>query len=141
MVDWWKKRGWTLAALAIIMPTGFATKFYTGPAAEWVSNSLGGVFYVVFWSILFFLAAPRVPPFILSAVVFVVTCLLEFLQLWHPVFLENIRKGFIGQALLGTTFSWLDFFHYSIGMIVSIGLITIIGKAESGKNQHSSDPT
>jgi hypothetical protein len=47
--------------------------------------------------------------------VFVITCALEVLQLWHPKFLETIRSYFIGAALIGTTFSWWDFPHYAIG--------------------------
>jgi len=50
--------------------------------------------------------------------VFIITCALEVLQLWHPKFLEMIRSSFIGSALIGTTFSWLDFPHYAIGCFI-----------------------
>jgi hypothetical protein len=47
--------------------------------------------------------------------VFVVTSLLEVLQLWHPWALEQARATFLGRALLGTTFAWWDFPHYALG--------------------------
>ena len=40
---------------------------------------------------------------------FVVTCVLDVLQLWHPMFLENVRATFLGNAILGTTFVLWDF--------------------------------
>ncbi len=50
---------WTVASLLIIVPLGLYSKFYSGPAANWVNNSLGGVFYEVFWCLLIFLFADK----------------------------------------------------------------------------------
>jgi len=60
-----------------------------------------------------------------------ITCSIECLQLWHPLFLESIRSTFIGGTLIGTTFSWWDFPHYAIGCCVS----WFIAKAK-GKNKY-----
>jgi hypothetical protein len=38
----------TLISLCIVGLLGFATKFYSGPAAAWVNNSFCGVFYEIF---------------------------------------------------------------------------------------------
>lgn len=46
------------------------------------------------------------------------TCILEFLQLWHPPFLELIRSYLIGRLLIGTSFSWWDFPHYLVGCLI-----------------------
>jgi Flp pilus assembly protein TadB len=40
---------------------------------------------------------------------------LEFLQLWHPSFLEFLRSNFIGRTILGTSFTWSDFPYYLVG--------------------------
>lgn len=37
-----KQRVLTGISLLFIIPAGFYSKFYTGPAADWVNNSLGG---------------------------------------------------------------------------------------------------
>jgi hypothetical protein len=43
------------------------------------------------------------------------TCVLEFLQLWHPPLPEAARGSFLGAAILGTTFDWTDFPYYFAG--------------------------
>ncbi len=105
----------TLVSLVVVTLIGFYSKFYTGPAALWVNNSLSGVFYEIFWCLLFFFFLKKCRPGIIAACVLTVTCLLEFLQLWHPPFLVYIRSSFLGSALLGTTFVWTDFLYYSAG--------------------------
>lgn len=105
----------TTLALLVIVPVGFATKFYSGPAAHWVNNLLGGLFYDLFWCLFFFCLFPSARPRWIVAPVFLATCVLEILQLWHPPVLEAIRHYFLGRTLLGTTFSWLDFPFYVAG--------------------------
>lgn len=111
-------RRWTLLALAVVVPLGFATKFYTGPAAGWVNHSLGGVFYELFWCLVALFLFPSASPPVIAGAVFGLTSALEFLQLWHPPLLEAVRSRFIGRTLLGTTFAWLDFPHYLAGCAV-----------------------
>ncbi|MGP8243973.1 MAG: hypothetical protein ACLQVN_05585 [Bryobacteraceae bacterium] len=40
---------WVLISLLVLVPVGFYSKFYRGPVREWVNDSLGGTFYVIFW--------------------------------------------------------------------------------------------
>lgn len=108
-------RGWTFFSLLIIVPAGFYSKFYQGPAALWVNNSLSGVFYEIFWCLLIFLLLNKARPMRIAFAVLILTCFLEFLQLWHPPFLEYLRSFFIGQTILGTTFAWSDFPYYFLG--------------------------
>ena len=119
------RKRWTLLCLMIIIPLGFYSKFYTGPAEGWVNNSLGGILYVVFWSLLTSLFFARIRAWIIAAIVLLTTCMLEFLQLWHPPFLEVIRSTFIGVTLIGNSFSGLDLVHYVIGFILSGTLLTL----------------
>lgn len=109
---------WTLASLILVIPMGFYTKFYDGPAADWVNDSLGGVFYEIFWCLLSFLVFPKVRTWMTAIGVLMVTCALEFAQLWHPPALTLIRSHFLGATLLGTTFSWLDFPYYLGGTAI-----------------------
>lgn len=104
-----------LAALAV--PLGLATKFYSGPGAVWARAHGGGIFYEFFWVFLALAVWPRLRPLRAALAVLVVTSALEFLQLWHPPFLEAVRGTFLGHALIGSTFSWLDFPHYLVGCI------------------------
>jgi hypothetical protein len=92
----------------------------------------------MFWSLVIFLVRPTLTPLKIGGLVLVLTCGLEFLQLWHPKFLESIRRYFIGRTLLGTTFAWMDFIHYFIGCLLSVGLLNHLNKIEfqdkSGRN-------
>lgn len=120
--------------IIFMVPVGFYTKFYSGPFSEWVHNSLGGVIYVIFWSLLFYLLAPNVNPLKIASSVFIITCILEFMQLWHPPFLEVVRKNFLGRALIGSSFSWLDMVHYIIGFFISYSFIILLRKIETGNS-------
>jgi glycopeptide antibiotics resistance protein len=120
------KNKWTLLAIILIVPLGFYSKFYDGPAYNWVNNSLGGVLYVIFWSLLFSLLAARSKSWKIVSLVFLITCAIEFLQLWHPPFMETIRSTFIGATLFGNSFSWMDMAHYVIGALASLGLLKIL---------------
>jgi hypothetical protein len=105
--------------LVIITVVGFYSKFYGGPAANWVNHSFSGVFYVMFWALLVFIFFEDWNPWFISVSVFLVTCLLEFLQLCHLPFLEVMRSYFIGKTLLGTTFTWSDFPFYAGGSVLA----------------------
>ena len=120
------KQRWTLLTLVLIIPLGFYTKAYHGPASHWVNNSLGGVLYVIFWSLVVSIIFFRTRPWKITAIVLLATCFLEFLQLWHPSFLELIRSTFLGATLLGNSFSWLDLVHYALGFLISLALLHLV---------------
>ena len=110
-----KRVKWTLISILIVVPLGLYSKFYSGEAEHWVNDSFGGVLYVIFWCLFAFLFLGNAKPWKIAAGVFAITCLLEFLQLWHPPLLQNLRSYFIGRSILGTTFAWLDFPYYLVG--------------------------
>jgi hypothetical protein len=105
-----------LLSIAIVVPVGFYGKrLYHGPAAHWVNDSLGGVFYEVLWCLVLALFLPRWKAVHIALAVLIATCILEFLQLWHPPLLEWLRSFFIGRTILGSYFDWSDFPYYFIG--------------------------
>ncbi len=107
-----------LAGLALVTPLGFASKLYRGPGHAWPNDYGGGVLYEVFWVLLVCALWPRARPARVALGVLVVTCTLEALQLWHPPWLQAVRRTFTGATLLGTTFVWWDFPHYALGCLV-----------------------
>ncbi len=119
-----------LILLLIIVPAGFLTKHYTGPAQDWVRNSSGGILYEIFWCLAAALAFPRWRPVWIAAGVFLITCSLEFLQLWHPVQLELLRTTLIGRTILGTSFTWSDFPYYLIGSLGGYWILLRIRRRE-----------
>lgn len=75
----------------------------------------------MFWVFLVLALAPRLRPGPVSASVFVVTSVLEFLQLWQPPILSAVRSTFVGHALLGSTFATSDFLTYAVGCVIAYG--------------------
>ena len=126
-----------LFSLIIIIPIGFLTKFYSGPAQDWVNNSLGGLFYEIFWILLFAFLFPKIKPVKIALLVFCITCMLEFLQWWHPPFLEVLRANFIGRTILGNSFNWMDFPYYAIGSFLGWYILLLIKKIPDTKSQTS----
>ena len=102
-------------SVLVITPLGFLTKAYHGPLAHWVNNSLGGLFYVTFWCLVAAFVKPQWSEKSIALIVFLITGILETLQLWHPPFLEWLRSFYLGKVLLGTTFVFSDFFYYLLG--------------------------
>lgn len=115
------------------VPFGLLTKVYAGPGHSWVVSSAGGVFYVVFWVFLVLALAPRLSPGRVSIVVLVVTSALEFLQLWQPPLLVQVRSTFVGHTILGSTFAWLDFVHYLAGCGIAYAVARYVGKHRSSR--------
>jgi Protein of unknown function (DUF2809) len=109
-----------ILSIALVLALGLLSKFfYHGPAHVWVNDSLGGVFYVILWSLGVFFLMPRRSPGRIAAAVLAATCALEFLQLWHPPFLQMLRHHLLGRSILGTDFDWTDFPYYFAGAAIT----------------------
>ena len=98
-----------------------------------INNSIGGIFYEIFWCLLIFLFYPLYKPWKIVLLVFLTTVMLEFLQLWHPDILENVRSNFFGRTLIGNAFSWKDFPFYIVGTLA--GLIWLKRIQKIGKER------
>jgi Protein of unknown function (DUF2809) len=102
-------------SLIITVVLGLMTKFYRGAGQEWLNNSFGGVPYEIVWILLIALLFTNASPLGIAIGVCLVTCGLEFLQLWQPPLLQSIRATLPGQLILGNTFNGSDFLYYVIG--------------------------
>ncbi len=102
-------------SLLILVPIGFASKFYNGPGGWWFNNYAGGMLYEIFWCLIVVFIWPRFSGLKIALWVLGVTSFLECLQLVHPPFLEAIRSTFIGRTMIGTSFAWWDFPYYVVG--------------------------
>jgi hypothetical protein len=100
-----------LMSLLVVTPLGFFVKWYA-PV-----NLMADVLYEIFWILGFLFIFPKGSPLKVSSWVFVVTCALEVLQLWHPLFLEVFRSSFLGGTLIGRTFLWVQFPFYVAGCV------------------------
>ena len=110
----------TVAIVAVAL-LSLAAKFYRGPGDEWVNNwGPASVGYVLFFCLVALWLFPRrsmIPAIVV--LVFALTCLVEFLQLYQPPWLQTMRATFLGRMVLGTSFSWWDFSAYICGAIAA----------------------
>jgi len=127
-----KQRIIAVLILIVITLLGFFTKFYSGIAEDWVNDSVGGLLYEIFWCLVIYLFFPKAKIFNIALWVFILTCSLEFLQLWHPPFLERLRGHFIGRTILGNSFNWMDFPYYLAGSF--LGYIILLGIQKVSNN-------
>jgi len=117
-----------IVLLIILIPIGFYSKLYSGIGHEFVNNKLGGVFYEIFWCLAFFIILPKVKAHKIAAWVLIITSILEFVQLLNNDLLAIIRSTFIGQTIIGNSFSWADFPYYIFGSGVGWLIIRLISK-------------
>jgi len=93
--------------------------FYRESLPYFLEYWAGGALYVLFWIFLVYSISPRnFNPIAICILTTLTTCIIEFTQLWHPLWLEEIRSYKIGYAILGTTFSWTDFPPYFLGGVL-----------------------
>jgi hypothetical protein len=109
-----------LAALIVLAVVGYWLRFYAPISPDWRDHT-GGAAYVIFWILVWAFLKPTAPALPVSVAVLLITCCLEFLQLWHPAWLEAIRRTWPGRLLLGTTFEWSDFPPYVVGAVIGFG--------------------
>ncbi len=117
--------------LVIIIPLGFYSKLYNGIGQVWINNKLGGIFYEIFWCLVFYILIPNSKLLSIAAWIFIMTCILEFIQLVDNSFLDIIRSNYIGRTIIGNSFSWSDFPYYFIGSFLGFFLLKLINKSNS----------
>jgi len=114
--------------LLSITPLGFYTKIYRGPFQEWVNYSLCDFLYEIFWCLVISILFPRMKIIRIAILVFIITGMLEFMQLWHPPFLEIIRTTFMGRTFIGNHFMWSDFGYYAAGCVAGYYILSAINR-------------
>jgi hypothetical protein len=126
--DFLKVRIISLIALVALSIVGFwMWKCYRGWADCWIRFYISSIVYVMILSVGLFTVLPsRKNVWRIPLIVFVLTCGLEFLQLYKPPILQAFRAMLIGAALIGTDFVWLQFPFYVIGALCSYLLLRFI---------------
>ncbi|MCY7275496.1 MAG: DUF2809 domain-containing protein [Phormidesmis sp. CAN_BIN44] len=106
-----------VCAIAIV-PLGYITRFSQGFGADWLHDLADSLAYQMFWILLVMVCFPKSSLIWVAIAVFLVSCAIEFLQLWKPPFLQAIRATLPGRLVLGNTFTWSDFPPYALGSIL-----------------------
>lgn len=104
------------AILCALVIFGLSSKAYSGWGANWINSFGGDILYEMFWIWLVGAWKVRWSANRIAIAVFLVTATIEFTQLIP--FPQAWQAQLWWRLLLGTTFSWPDFFYYAIGCIL-----------------------
>ena len=105
----------SLTIAIFLIPIGLATRQYGN---EWMKLYLGDVLWaaMIYWGFKFlFVQEPKRTAF--YALIF--CFLIEFSQLYHEPWIDEIRNTRLGGLVLGFGFLWSDMVCYSVGVIGS----------------------
>lgn len=120
-----RERSIFFVAALVVGILGSWLRFYA-PVADWLRDRSGGAAYVVFWTLAFAAIKPRASAWRIAFTIFLVTCGLEFLQAWHPAWLDAIRRTLPGRLILGTTFDRFDFPPYAVGGVLGCAAVRVL---------------
>lgn len=100
---------------------GFGTRALLGQIA-FVRNYVGDALWalMVFWGI--GLVFNRLPTKQAAVLAITFAYLIEWSQLYHPRWLDNLRMTRLGGLVLGFTFVWSDLICYALGIAIGVFL-------------------
>ena len=126
----WKRQIILFLVLVVLVVVGYWLRFYAPIDPEWRDYS-GGAAYVILWILAYAFIRPMAPALPVALIVLFITCCLEFLQLWHPAWLEAIRRTWPGRLILGTTFEWSDFPPYFVGAVIGFLVMRLFAPGQN----------
>jgi hypothetical protein len=110
-----KTRLTSLTIAILLIPIGLATRQYGN---EWMKLYIGDVLWaaMIYWDFKFLFAyEPQKTTF--YALIF--CFLIEFSQLYHEPWIDQIRNTCLGGLVIGFGFLWSDLVCYSVGVFGS----------------------
>jgi hypothetical protein len=121
-------RSLKIALLVLIFITALYTKEYRGDYESVINSHLGGVFYVLFGTLLFSVLFPALKPWQATLLALSCTSMLEFIQYFRFPFLVELTKNKVFLYLLGNSYNPVDFWYYFLGGALGLGVLLLFGK-------------
>lgn len=100
-------------ALGLTIAAGLASRRWPLPGV--LAEHLGDALYAMAATWAFALLKPRWPAWKLATTGFTASALVEVSQLWHPAWLDALRRTRPGALLLGWGFQAADLLAYALG--------------------------
>jgi hypothetical protein len=117
-----RTRGWLLVWLVATVLAGLASRRFPDLLPAWLGKYPGDALWAmaVFWG--YALCRPGTQTARLAGAALATSWAVEFLQLYHPSWLERIRATGPGHLVLGSTFHAPDLAAYAIGVAIAFAL-------------------
>ena len=112
--------------LPVVLLTALYTKQYTGEHQMIINNHVGGIFYVLFGSLLFSYAFRRMKIWQAVLGAFTLICLLEMLQWLNVPFIMALTENPVLSFLFGNSFNPVDFLYYGMGAVAGFLVLWVL---------------
>jgi hypothetical protein len=115
-----------IGLMAMVFITALYTKKYTGEYQQIIQYHIGGIFYVLFGSLVISLAFPKVKMFLPVIMATGMTCMLEWIQWFQFPFMTGLTRMKVFAYIFGTSYDTADFIYYGIGAALAFIVLWII---------------
>ncbi len=111
-----RSRAWLFVCLLATLLAGLASRHSTSVLPVWLGKYPGDALWAlaVFWGYAF--CRPATPTLRLAGAALATAWAVEFLQLYHPAWLDAVRATVPGRLALGSTFHAPDLAAYVVGV-------------------------
>lgn len=124
-----------LLLILTVMLLGLSSRHLAPYLPNWLNFWLGDALWalMVYFMIAFLLRKSKLSRVALGAVCF--SFAVEFSQLYHPQWLDALRRTRLGGLILGYGFLWSDLAAYTLGIGIGILLEALVIARGSGDRQ------
>lgn len=105
-----------LGCAACIMVLGLASRRYAAHLPTFLAQYSGDTLWALMLFLLVSAALVRLPLTRRAATALTLAFLVEFSQLYHAAWIDNLRQTALGGLVLGFGFLWTDLICYSVGI-------------------------
>lgn len=116
-------RAYKIILMVLVFITALYTKSYRGEHEMLIHNQVGGVFYVLFGTLLFSLLLPRARYWLPVVLSLGITCLLEVVQWFQLQFMVELTRQKVFAYIFGLSYNPVDFLFYLAGAALSLLLL------------------
>jgi hypothetical protein len=120
--------------MVFVLCAGYASRKYSYHLPVMIRKRTSDALWADAVFVLVAILRPRWRTFLVTAVALAISYSVEFSQIYHAPWIDQIRSYQLGSMILGTTFFWKDQLAYTIG----IALLVPVDWLLSGGGQQKS---
>jgi Protein of unknown function (DUF2809) len=127
-----KSRIYDAILMVVVMALGLLLRSQWVDLPRFIEKYGGDALWALLVFFGFHFLFPRWPIARLAAISVAFAWGVEFSQMYHVAWLDEIRATRLGRLVLGTTFHAPDLLAYTLGISIGVGLLSLIGPGKRG---------
>lgn len=125
MTDLPRDRHHYAAAALLIVIAGLTSRHYAAYLPSLLSTNIGDALWALLVLILVLFIAPQMAVWRAGVIALAIAFAVEFSQLYHAPWIEEIRATTLGALVLGHGFVATDLLCYAMGVALGCGLVLL----------------